>query len=112
MADSRDTSALLTLVGKVVAGLGGLTHRELAPAFDQLGMPPLAEEAGSKRTRIEKSFGQVPEAQLPQLARRVLDHEQLSMSPSNRHRIEDVLWARDAPPQNTHESPPRAGFRP
>ncbi|MFE9018146.1 hypothetical protein ACFYNL_06190 [Streptomyces sp. NPDC007808] len=35
MADSKDRSALRTLVGEVVAGLGSLTHRELNPAFEQ-----------------------------------------------------------------------------
>ncbi|MGW6771933.1 AbiJ-related protein [Streptomyces sp. NPDC055037] len=99
MADSRGMSALRTLVGEVVAGLGGLTHRELGPAFEQLGMPPVPEEAGSKRTRIEESFGQVPEAELPQVTRRVLERGDLLVSPSTRHRIEDLLWARDAPPE-------------
>lgn len=32
MVDSRDGSALRTLVGNVVAGLGSLTHKELNPA--------------------------------------------------------------------------------
>ncbi|MEV7866137.1 hypothetical protein AB0P17_08555 [Streptomyces sp. NPDC088124] len=99
MVDSRGGSALRTLVGEVVAGLGGLTHRELGPAFEELGMPPVPEEAGSKRQRIELSFGQVPDAELPQLTRRVLERGDLCVSASVRHRIEDLLWARDAPPE-------------
>ena len=68
MVDSRDGSALRTLVGNVVAGLGSLAHKELTPAFEQLGMPPVLEEAGSRRERVALSLGQVPDDELPQVA--------------------------------------------
>jgi hypothetical protein len=99
MADSRDRSALRTLVGEVVGRLGSLTHRELNPAFEQLGMPPVPDDAGSKRERIELSLGQVPDAELPQVTRRILEHSPARVSPSRRYQLEDLLWAEDAPPE-------------
>ncbi|MEU9631598.1 hypothetical protein AB0D89_33065 [Streptomyces luteogriseus] len=99
MADSRDRSALRKLVDEVVAGLGSLTHRELNPAFQQLGMPPVPDDAGSKRERIELSLGQVPEAELPQVAQRILERSPVHVSPSRRYQLEDLLWAEDAPPE-------------
>ncbi|MER5757246.1 hypothetical protein [Streptomyces sp. NPDC002088] len=98
MADSRDRSALRTLVGEVVAGLGSLTHRELNPAFEHLGMPPVPDDAGSKRDRIELSLSQVPHAELPQVTRRILEQSPAHVSPSIRYQLEDLLWAQDAPP--------------
>lgn len=56
MVDSRDRSALRTLAGNVVGGLGNLTHKELNPAFEQLGMPPVPDDGTSKRDRIELSL--------------------------------------------------------
>ncbi|MFM9700685.1 AbiJ-related protein [Streptomyces europaeiscabiei] len=99
MADSRDHSALRTLVGEVVAGLGSLTHRELNPAFERLGMPPVPDDAGSKRDRIELSQSQVPDAELPQVTRRILEQSHVHVSPSIRYQLEDLLWAEDAPPE-------------
>lgn len=97
MVDIRDRSALRTLVGEVVAGLGRLTHRELTPALEQLGMPPAPEDAGSKRERIELSFSQVPDAELPQVTRRVLEQSYFSISASIRYQVEDLLWEEEAP---------------
>ncbi|MFE1612653.1 hypothetical protein ACH4KC_12070 [Streptomyces griseoaurantiacus] len=97
MVDSRDRSTLRALVGEAVLGLGGLTHRQLTPVFEQLGMPPVPEEAGTKRERIEQSFSQVPDAELPQLTRGVLEQGHFHVSPSTRHRLEDLLWQEGAP---------------
>ncbi|WP_314223550.1 AbiJ-related protein [Streptomyces zaehneri] len=99
MADSRDRSALRTLVGEVVAGLGSLTHRELNPAFEHLGMPPVPDDAGSKRDRIELSLSQVPDAELPQVTRRMLEQSHVHVRPPIRYQLEDLLWAEDAPPE-------------
>jgi hypothetical protein len=99
MADSRDRSALRTLVGEVVAGLGSLTHRELNPAFEQLGMPPVPDHAGSKRERIELSLGQVPDAELRQVTRGILERSPIHVSPSHRYQLEDLLRAEDTPPE-------------
>ncbi|MGW2707324.1 hypothetical protein [Streptomyces sp. NPDC001340] len=99
MAESRDRSALRALVGEVVAGLGSLTHRELNPAFEQLGMPPVPDDAGSKRDRIEQSASQVPDAELPQVTRRILEQRLVYVSPSIRYQLEDLLWEEDAPPE-------------
>ncbi len=62
MVDCWDRSTLRALVGEVVSGLGSLTHRELNPAFEQLGMPPVPDDASSKRERMEMSLSQVPDA--------------------------------------------------
>ncbi|MFC4612919.1 hypothetical protein ACFO9E_35030 [Streptomyces maoxianensis] len=99
MVDSRDRSPLRAFVGEVVAGLGSLTHRELNPAFEQLGMPPVPDDAGSKRDRIELSFDQVPDAELPQVTRRILEQSHVYVSPSRRYQLEDLLWAEDTPPE-------------
>ncbi|MFG3348633.1 hypothetical protein ACGF1Z_26680 [Streptomyces sp. NPDC048018] len=99
MVDIRDHSALRTLVGEVVAGLGSLTHRQLTPAFEQLGMPPVPEDAGSKRERIELSFSQVPDAELPQVTQRILEQSHLYVSASIRYQMEDLLWEEGAPPK-------------
>ncbi|MFM9812889.1 hypothetical protein ACKI16_30800 [Streptomyces scabiei] len=99
MVDSWDRSALRALVGEVVSGLGSLTHRELNPAFEQLGMPPVPDDAGSKRERIEISLSQVPDAALPQVTQHLLEQSHLYVSPSRRYRLEDLLWKEDAPPE-------------
>ncbi|MFE9125059.1 hypothetical protein ACFYOF_06485 [Streptomyces sp. NPDC007148] len=101
MVDIRDRSALRTLVGEVVAGLGHLTHRDLTPAFEQLGMPLVPEDAGSKRERIELSLSQVSAAELPKVARRVLETSRVYVRASIRYQIEDLLWEEEAP----HEIP-------
>ncbi|MFJ3249141.1 hypothetical protein [Streptomyces sp. NPDC086782] len=98
MVDSRDRSALRALVGEVVAGLSGLTHATLNPAFEQLGMPPVPD-VGSKPERIELSFRQVPDAELPQVTQRVLEQSDVYVSPSIRYRLEDMLWEEDSPPE-------------
>ncbi|MEU9168610.1 hypothetical protein AB0D34_12570 [Streptomyces sp. NPDC048420] len=99
MVDSRDRSVLRALVGEVVARLGNLTHKELTPAFEQLGMPSVPPDAGSKRERIELSLRQVPDAELPQVTRSALEQTLVPVSPSIRYRLEDLLWAEDAPPE-------------
>jgi very-short-patch-repair endonuclease len=99
MVDSRDRSALRALVGEVVALLEGLTHARLNPAFEQLGMPPVSEDAGSKRVRVEESFRQVSDAGLPQLARCILEQRHVYVSLSVRFKLEDLLWEEDTPPE-------------
>ncbi|MCX5318115.1 hypothetical protein [Streptomyces sp. NBC_00154] len=99
MVDSRDRSALRALVGEVVALLEGLTHTRLNPAFEQLGMPPVPEDAGSKRVRVEESFRQVPDAGLPQVTRCILEQSPVDVGPSIRFKLEDLLWEEDAPPE-------------
>ncbi|WP_330317945.1 hypothetical protein [Streptomyces platensis] len=98
MVESRDRSALRTLVGEVVAGLSDLTHATLNPAFEQLGMPPVPD-AGSKRERVELSFRQVLDSELPQVTRRILEQSHVYVSPSIRYQLEDLLWEEDAPPE-------------
>ncbi|MEV6653934.1 hypothetical protein [Streptomyces sp. NPDC051219] len=99
MVDSRDRSALRTLVGEVVARLSGLTHATLNPAFEQLGMPPVPEDAWTKRERVDLSFRQVPDSELPQVTRRILEQNHVYVSPSIRYQLEDLLWEEDTPPE-------------
>ncbi|MER7662648.1 hypothetical protein [Streptomyces sp. NPDC096193] len=77
MVDTGDRSALRTLVGEVVARLGGQTHARLNLAFEQLGTPPVSEDAGTKRERVDLSFRQVPESELPQVTRRILEQRDI-----------------------------------
>lgn len=99
MVDSRDRSALRALVSEVVAGLDSLTHARLNPAFEQLGMPPVPEEAGSKRKRIALSLSQVPDSQLHQVARGILEQSPIYVNPSILFQIEDLLWEEESPPE-------------
>ncbi|SEG94782.1 hypothetical protein SAMN05216223_13119 [Actinacidiphila yanglinensis] len=88
MNDNRDRSELRALVGTVAARLVYLTHREMTPAFERLGMPPIPEDAGSKSQRIGLSLRQIPDAGLPQVARRILDQSDISVNPSIRFQLE------------------------
>ncbi|MFI6938478.1 hypothetical protein ACIBI4_04320 [Streptomyces sp. NPDC050418] len=97
MADTRDDAALRTLVRGLVEGLSILTHRELIPAFEYLAMPPVPQDAHSKRERIALSFSQVPDARLPLVGHRVLQQDYFSVSASMRLELEDLLWEREAP---------------
>ncbi|WP_030593772.1 hypothetical protein [Streptomyces globisporus] len=99
MVDKEERSALRALVGEVVPLLEGLTHARLNPAFEQLGMPPIPEDAGSKRVRVEESLRQVPDARLPHVARCILEQNALYVNPSVRFAIEDVLWEQGDPPE-------------
>ncbi|WSM44804.1 hypothetical protein OIE78_35140 (plasmid) [Streptomyces cellulosae] len=98
MVDSRDRSELRQLVGDVVSRLcGGNTHATLDAAFEALGMPPVPQEERTKRERVEQSFAQVPDSELPTVAERVL--AQGTVDAATRNRIEDVLWAESSPPE-------------
>lgn len=99
MVDIRDRSTLRTLIGKAIAGLGSLTHRELTPALEQLGMPSVAGDTGSKRQRIELSLRQVPDAELPRVTRRILEQRDIFVSASIRYQLEDLVWADEMPPE-------------
>ncbi|MGW7433949.1 AbiJ-related protein [Streptomyces sp. NPDC054861] len=96
MADSRDCSLLRRAVRDVVALLGGHSHPRLNAAFAELGMPTVPEE-GTKAERLERSFAQVTDSDLPLLAERILAAGQ--GSPPQRFRIEDALWAESLPPE-------------
>ncbi|MGW7529100.1 hypothetical protein [Streptomyces sp. NPDC054783] len=62
-------------------------------------MRPVPDDAGSKRERIELSFSQVPDADLSQVTRRILEQSHVHVSPSRRYQLEDLLCAEDAPPE-------------
>ncbi|MFJ9683999.1 hypothetical protein ACIRP2_39310 [Streptomyces sp. NPDC101194] len=94
MADSRDRSILRQVVGDIVALLGGHSHARLNAAFAELGMPAVPDE-GSKGERVERSFAQVPDSDLPLVANRILAAGQ--GSPQQRFRIEDALWGESSP---------------
>ncbi|MDH6522115.1 hypothetical protein [Streptomyces sp. SAI-090] len=96
MVDSRDRSALRQLVGDVVSRrLSGNTHATLNAAFDELGMPQVPKEEGSLRVRIERSFAQTSDSDLPRVAERIL--AQGNLSAATRNGIEDLLWAESSP---------------
>ncbi|MFE9400116.1 hypothetical protein [Streptomyces flavidovirens] len=97
MVDSRDRSALRTQVNEVVGLLSGLTHATLNPAFEQLGMPSVPEEAGTKGERVKLSFRQVPDSELPRVAQRLLEQSLVHVSPSRHRRLEDLLWEEESP---------------
>ncbi|MGW1328238.1 hypothetical protein ACWD64_37630 [Streptomyces antibioticus] len=69
MVGSSDRSMLRALLDTAVAPLSDLTHTVLSQAFERLGMPVIPQSAGSKSTRVELSLQQVPDTELPGLAR-------------------------------------------
>ncbi|MFE9308149.1 hypothetical protein ACFYM5_10665 [Streptomyces sp. NPDC006706] len=98
MVDSRDRSALRQLVSDVVSPLGDEnTHATLNTAFAQLGMPPIPEDEGSKRVRVERSLAQVSDGDLPRVAEHILARRNLT--PATRNAVEDLLWAETSPPE-------------
>jgi very-short-patch-repair endonuclease len=64
-----------------------------------LGLPPVPEDAGTKRERIDLSFRQVSETEMPQVARRILQQHHVNVRSTIRFQLEDLLWAEDAPPE-------------
>ncbi|WP_329012036.1 hypothetical protein [Streptomyces sp. NBC_00690] len=95
MAASRDRSTLRQLVGEVAARLGGNTHATLSEAFTKVGMPQSDE--GTKHERVERSFAQVSDSDLPAVAQNLLAGGYANTA--QRHRIEDLLWAESSPPE-------------
>lgn len=67
-------------------------------------MPPVPEEAGSRRERVALSFGQVPNDELSQVTRRILEQSHVHVSPSIRYKLEDLLWAESAPPETSKKA--------
>jgi hypothetical protein len=97
MGEDRDLAALRQLVGDVIAPLSDEnTHRTLGDACEQLGLPAPTEE-GSKRERVERSFAEVPDSDLPRVAERAL--AQRRVDARTRNRIQDLLWADPLPPE-------------
>lgn len=71
----------------------------LSQAFERLGMPAIPQDAGSKRVRVEQSFQQVPDTELPRLAQRLLQQQEFPfpVRPPLRQQLEDLLWEEGAP---------------
>ena len=64
-----DLVKLRGLVGSEIQGLTIYTHRELAEACEDLGLPkPPDEKSGSKRDRVNQSFHDLPDSDLPMVA--------------------------------------------
>lgn len=98
-----DLVKLRGLVGSEIQGLTIYTHRELAEACEDLGLPkPPDEKSGSKRDRVNQSFHDLPDSDLPMVAERILAGY-LQVSDLTRNEIQDVLWADQA----AHEIPKR-----
>lgn len=100
MVGSSDRATLRALLDTAIAPLSNLTHTVLSQAFEQLGMPAIPEDAGFKAVRVEQSLQQVPDAELPRLAQRVLQQQAFPfpVGPPLRHQLEDLLWEEEAPP--------------
>ncbi|OYP19203.1 hypothetical protein CFC35_35870 [Streptomyces sp. FBKL.4005] len=96
MTKDGHRTALRRLLGDVTALLGDRnTHKTLTEAFAVLGMPPVDE--GSKRECVERSFAQVPDSDLLQLAERWLQTQ--SFDASTRNQLQDAVWAETSPPE-------------
>ncbi|NSL42785.1 hypothetical protein [Streptomyces sp. 8P21H-1] len=105
MANSRDRSVLRQLLDVVVSRhLSGNTHATLNAAFAELAMPEIPKERGSLRERIECSYAQVCDNDLPHVAQRIL--ARVSLTPATRNGIQDLLWAESSPAEiHTRKDP-------
>ncbi|GGT77656.1 hypothetical protein GCM10010207_87500 [Streptomyces atratus] len=84
------------MLGGITASLGDRnTHKTLTETFTVLSMPPTDE--GSKRERVERSFAQVPDSDLLQLAERFLQTQDVGAA--TRNQLQDALWAEASPPE-------------
>ena len=70
------------------------THKTLGGACELLGLPAPPDQ-GSKYERARKSFEDLPDAELPEVAERCLAH--LRLDASTRNAIQDALWAGEDP---------------
>lgn len=96
MSDGMDLVLLRRLVGGVVAMLPDhYTHRELAEACTRLGLPePPGQDGHSKCERVNHSFAGLPDADLPDVAERILANaEPPHPDAATRNGIQDALWA-------------------
>lgn len=95
-----DLVTLRQLVGSVVAGLMGYTHRDLAEACERLGLPePPGQDEGTKRERINHRFAALSDGDLPVVAERILTGRMLQVDAATRNAIQDVLWAAQGAPE-------------
>lgn len=107
MSKDGERAALRRMLGGITASLGDrYTHKTLTETFTVLSMPPTDE--GSKRERVERSFAQVPDSDLLQLAERFLQTQDVDAA--TRIQLQDALWAEAFPAGDTHADPP--GDRP
>jgi hypothetical protein len=92
-----DLALLRRLVEGVVATLPDhYTHRELAGACERLGLPepPRQVDGYSKRERVNQCLADLPDADLPGVAERILaSSEPPRPDAATRNAIQDVLWA-------------------
>ena len=68
-------------------------HVDLPKVRAQLGLetPPTEADSGSKADRMAASFGLVSDADLPDIAQRLL--QEFPPTPNDRNEIEELLWA-------------------
>ncbi|MFD5342552.1 hypothetical protein ACFWJY_01980, partial [Streptomyces anulatus] len=96
MSKDGERAALRRMLGGITASLGDRnTHMTLTETFTDLSMPPIDE--GSKRERVERSFAQVPDSDLLQLADRFLQTQDVDAA--TRNQLQDALWAEASPPE-------------
>ncbi|MFF3129236.1 hypothetical protein ACFVRD_45125 [Streptomyces sp. NPDC057908] len=96
MSKDGERAALRRMLGGITASIGDRnTHKTLTETFTVLSMPPTDE--GSKCERVERSFAQVPDSDLLQLAERFLQTQDVDAA--TRIQLQDALWAEASPPE-------------
>lgn len=85
------------LLGPHVIALGDTyTHISMPAICERLGLPSLRSE-GTKREKITASFSELPNEELPFVAKQLLELNRLG--PSLRNQIQDLIWADLASPE-------------
>ncbi|WP_220795381.1 hypothetical protein [Streptomyces shenzhenensis] len=98
MVNSRERSGLRHLLDGVVSHhLSGHTHATLDAAFTDPAMSEVSQEEGSLRVRLERSYAQVSDDDLSQVAQHILPRGNLTAATRNGR--QDPLWARSSPPE-------------
>jgi hypothetical protein len=97
VAGDIEIAALRGIVRSVAYRVGqSATHATLDEALDQLGLPASTSE-GSKADRTDSSVAAVPDEELPEVARKILDSYQ-GLDAVTRNRLQDLRWAEQSHP--------------
>jgi hypothetical protein len=101
MSGGMDLVILRELVAEVLGDFAGsLRHRAIATECERLGLPePPPEDGFTKRERVARSLADLPDADLPAVAERIVSGTKPTpLGRPARFAIQDVLWAgRGAP---------------
>jgi hypothetical protein len=92
MAGTTDVAALRAAVARIAQRISqSATHKTLDDELMQLGLPA-STSGDSKAERAESSVAAASDAQLPEVARRVLTDSRW-LDAATRNRLQDLLWA-------------------